>query len=58
MAHDDEYRKEWNAEMKERQLKQKYEEYVKNCHSKLGVFVSEFSFKEWLEADQPDGKLP
>ncbi len=53
---DDEYRKEWNANMRESHLKEKYAEYVKNCHSKIGVFVSEFSFEEWLDADQPDGK--
>jgi len=55
MSYNDDYRKEWNAEMKEQHLKQKYENYVKNCHSQIGVFVSEFSFEEWLAADQPDG---
>lgn len=55
-THNDDYRKEWNAEMRDKLLKDKYKEYVKNCHSKIGVFVSEFSFDEWLEADEPDGK--
>jgi len=53
----DEYRKEWNMELRHKLLEDKYKEYVKNCHSKIGVFVSEFSFQEWLDADQPDGKF-
>ena len=51
----DEYRKEWNMELKHQLLKDRYQQYVKNCHSKIGAFVSEFSFQEWLDNDEPDG---
>lgn len=51
----DEYRKEWNMELRHQLLKDRYQQYVKNCHSKIGVFVSEFSFQEWLDNGEPDG---
>lgn len=36
--------------------KAQYEAYVAACHAKLGVFVSEFNFKEWIEAGKPSGE--
>jgi hypothetical protein len=50
---DNEYRKEWNAELRE--VTKAYKEYVKACHSKIGVFTTEYSFKEWLAAGKPKG---
>lgn len=41
-----------------------YEQYVKACHSEIGVFVSEFNFNEWRAMGRPkthrnqDGKWP
>jgi hypothetical protein len=49
----DEYRKEWNAGLRYSIDRQHYDEYVKACHSEIGIFVSELNFNEWLEADMP-----
>jgi hypothetical protein len=32
-----------------------YDAYVTACHSQDGVFVTEFSFSEWIEAGKPTG---
>jgi len=34
---------------------QAYQQYVDNCHSELGVFVSEFNFYEWRVMGRPKG---
>lgn len=49
----DEYAKENKLEGKS--VYEKYEEYVKNCHSDPNTFVTEYNFKEWLEAGRPNG---
>lgn len=33
-----------------------YAAYVEQCHSDPMIYVSEFNFKEWLEAGRPTGK--
>lgn len=33
-----------------------YASYVEQCRSDPMAYVSEFSFKEWLEAGKPTGK--
>lgn len=32
---------------------QAYDEYVKSCHSQIGIFVSEYNFNEWRALGRP-----
>ena len=38
--------------------KEAYELYVKACHRKIGEFVSEFNFNEWLVMGRPKSQYP
>ena len=37
-------------------VKLAYAYYVEQCRSNINEYVSEYNFKEWLEAGRPSGK--
>lgn len=36
-------------------LSRAYDTYVKACHGRAGVYISEYSYNEWLAVGQPKG---